>query len=156
MVKRHSAAFYRLVGIVGTSRLMSRLHPFAYRLTGGRWLVGRNFGVLNVIVTMTGRVSGRVREVPLFAFEDGARLVVIGSNAGGDRDPAWVGNLRANPDAQLRIGREIRAVRAFEAEGDQRDRLWALAVAGYPGYETYRRMTGRRIPVVVLEPAAGD
>lgn len=152
MVKRHSAAFYRLVGLVGTSRLVSRLHPLAYRAMGGRGLVGRNFGVLNVIVTMTGRRTGRVRDVPLFAFEDGARLVVIGSNAGDDREPAWVGNLRANPTASVRVGREVRPVRAREAEGEERVRLWALAVDGYPGYELYRQMTLRRIPVVVLEP----
>ncbi len=153
MVKRHSAAFYRLIGAVGTSRLVSRLHPHLYRATGGRGPVGRNFGVLNVIVTMTGRRTGRVREVPLFAFEDGARLVVIGSNAGDDREPAWVGNLRANPTATVRVGREVRRMRAREAEGEERDRLWALAADGYPGYELYRQMTQRRIAVVVLESA---
>ncbi|MCJ7709361.1 MAG: nitroreductase family deazaflavin-dependent oxidoreductase, partial [Chloroflexi bacterium] len=94
MVKRHSASFYRLIGTIGTSRLVTRVHPVAYRLTGGRWFVGRNLGVLNVIVVTVGRHSGRTREIPLYAFEDGDRLVVIGSNMGQDREPAWVGNLR--------------------------------------------------------------
>jgi deazaflavin-dependent oxidoreductase (nitroreductase family) len=153
MAKRYSAGMYRLIGRVGTNRLVTRLHPHLYRATGGRWLVGRNFGVLNVIVTMTGRRSGHLREVPLYAFEDGSRLVVIGSNAGDDREPAWVGNLRAHPAASVRVGRHVRHVRAREAEGEERDRLWALAADGYPGYELYRRMTDRRIAVVVLEPA---
>jgi F420H(2)-dependent quinone reductase len=152
MVKRHSAAFYRLIGMIGTSRVVTRLHPVAYRLTGGRWLVGRNLGVLNVIVVTLGRRSGRTREIPLYAFEDGDRLIVIGSNMGNDREPAWVGNLRANPDVHVRVGRELRAVRASEVDGDERGRLWALAAAGYPGYELYARWAHRRIPVVVLEP----
>ena len=152
MVKRHSAAFYRLIGIIGTSRLVTRLHPVAYRLTGGRWLVGRNLGVLNVIVVTIGRRTGRTREIPLYAFEDGDRLVVIGSNMGQDHEPAWVGNLRAHPAVHVRVGRELRAVRALEADGEERERLWELAATGYPGYEAYARRTHRRIPVVVLEP----
>ncbi len=155
MAKRYPSGLYRLIGAVGTSRVVTRLHPHVYRATGGRWLVGRNFGVLNVIVTMTGRTSGMRREVPLFAFVDGSRLVVIGSNAGDDREPAWVGNLRANPDASVQLGREVRRVRARETEGDERARLWALAAHGYPGYELYRQMTDREIPVVVLEPVHG-
>lgn len=153
MAERFSSGMYRLIGAVGTSRVITRLHPHVYRATGGRWLVGRIFGVLNVIVTMTGRTSGKRREVPLFAFVDGSRLVVIGSNAGADREPAWVGNLRANPNARVQVGREVRLVRAREAEGEEADRLWALAAHGYPGYELYRQMTDRHIPVVVLEPA---
>jgi deazaflavin-dependent oxidoreductase (nitroreductase family) len=103
-----------------------------------------------------GRRSGRVREIPLYAFEDGNRLVVIGSNMGQDREPAWVGNLRARPEVCVRVRRELRAVRAREAAGEERERLWRLAAAGYPGYEDYARWTHRRIPVVVLEPRDGQ
>ena len=152
MTTRHSARFYRLIGKVGTSRLVSRIHPPVYRLTGGRWLVGRNLGVLNVIVVTTGRKTGKRREIPLYAFEDGVRLVVIGSRAGDDREPAWVGNLRANPHARVLVGREERAMRARETDGVERDRLWSLAALGYPGYELYAQWTHRRIPVIALEP----
>jgi deazaflavin-dependent oxidoreductase (nitroreductase family) len=155
MAKRYSSGMYRLIGAVGTSRVVTRLHPHVYRATGGRWVVGRNFGVLNVIVTMTGRRTGRLRDVPLYAFEDGPRLVVIGSNAGDDREPAWVGNLRANPHASVQVGRHVRRVLAREAEGEEREHLWALAADGYPGFELYRQMTDRHIPVVVLEPVQG-
>ena len=152
MTTRHSARFYRLIGKIGTSRLVSRIHPPVYRMTGGRWLVGRNLGVLNVIVVTTGRRTGKRREIPLYAFEDGARLVVIGSRAGDDREPAWVGNLRAHPDARVLVGREERAVRARETDGPERDRLWSLAAAGYPGYELYASWTHRLIPVIALDP----
>ncbi len=152
MTTRHSARFYLLIGRIGTSRIVSRVHAPLYRLTGGRWLFGRNLGVLNVIVMTTGRRTGRGREIPLYAFEDGTRLVVIGSNAGDDREPAWVGNLRANPDATVRVGRDVRPVRARETDGAERDRLWSLAAHGYPGYELYAQWTQRRIPVIALEP----
>jgi deazaflavin-dependent oxidoreductase (nitroreductase family) len=115
--------------------------------------VGRSFGVRSVVVETVGRRSGRVRAVPLFAAEDGACLVVIGSNSGRDREPSWVGNMRANPDVLVRVGRELRSMRARETEGEERARLWALAAETYPGFEDYARWTARRIPVVVLEPA---
>jgi deazaflavin-dependent oxidoreductase (nitroreductase family) len=155
-VRRLPDGAYRVIGFVGTSRVVTRLHPHIYRLTGGRGPIGRNFGVQNVIVTMTGRKTGKQRDVPLFAVHDGERFVVIGSNGGGSHDPAWVANLRSDPRATLRVGRVVRVVRAREVEGDERDRLWALATTAYPGYETYRAGTDRRIPVLVLEPAAAS
>ena len=100
--------------------------------------MGRNLGVLNVIVVTTGRKTGRRREIPLYAFEDGARLVVIGSRAGDDREPAWVGNLRAHPDARVLVGREERAMRARETDGAERDRLWSLAAAATRGTSSTR------------------
>ena len=154
MVKRLPDRAYRVIGFVGTSRPVTRLHPHVYRLTGGRGPIGRNFGVQNVIITMAGRKSGRTREVPLFAIPDGANYIVIGSNGGDDREPAWVGNLRAEPRATLRVGRQHWPVHANEAEAAERERLWDLAATAYPGYEVYRTMTDRHIPVVVLAPAA--
>jgi len=115
------------------------------------WWGGEGSGRTTLVAT--GRRTGRTREVPLYAFEDGDRLVVIGSNAGGAREPAWVGNLRARPRAQVRIRRELRAVVAFEAAGEERERLWALVVEGYPGCALYAQRATRRIPVVVLEAA---
>ena len=156
MATRRSSRFYWLVGKIGTSRVISRVHPRAYRLSGGRWIVCRNLGVLNVIVTTIGRTSGKPREIPLYAFEDGDRLVVIGSSMGRPQEPAWVGNLLAHPETTVRVGRRVCAVRARVAEGGERDRLWAVAVRGYPGYEDYATWTTRRIPVLVLEPAADE
>jgi F420H(2)-dependent quinone reductase len=149
---RRSERFYRLIGLIGTSRVVSRLHRHVYRLAGGRGFLGSNLGVLNVILISTGRTSGKRRETPLFAFKDGPSLVVIGSNAGSDREPAWVGNLRAQPLAHVLVGREERAVRARETDADERARLWAIAVRGYPGYEHYATWTERHIPVFALDP----
>jgi deazaflavin-dependent oxidoreductase (nitroreductase family) len=137
--RRRSPRLHWLIGRFGTSRLISRLHPRVYRLTGGRGMVGRSIGMRTVILETVGRRSGAPREVALFAVEDGPRLILVGSYAGRDRDPAWVGNLRAHPDAQVRVGRDVRRVRARIAVGEEHDRLWSLAARAYPGYDDYQR-----------------
>ena len=157
MTTRHSARLYGFIGWLGNTRVITRIHPYAYRLAGGRWFTGRNLGVLHVVLTTTGRQSGRPRDVPLFAFRDADRIVVVASKNGSDHEPAWVWNLRADPAASVRIGRQVRAVHGHEADGDERDRLWAMVVAAYPGYELYQHQTTRRIPVMVLTPfVAGE
>ena len=151
MANRHSDAYYRFFGTLANTRVVTRLHPMAYRVTGGRWLIGRNLG-LNVVLVTTGRQSGQVREAPLLAFEDGDRIVVVASKNGSDREPGWVWNLRADPDARVRVGGVVRDVHAREAEGGERERLWTRAVDLYRGYDLYQAKTARRIPVIVLEP----
>ena len=108
-----------------------------------------------VRVTTTGRRSGDARAVTLYAFDDGERLVIVGSRGGAARDPAWAANLRDEPNAMVKVGREERAVRATEVNGPERDRLWELVCADFPLYATYQRRTKRVIPLFVLEPV-GD
>jgi deazaflavin-dependent oxidoreductase (nitroreductase family) len=90
--------------------------------------------------------------VRLYAFEDGDRLIVVGSWAGKPVDPAWARNLRGEPRATLQHGKDVREVHASEVTGKERERLWRLAAAAFPLYETYQRRTSRRIPVFILEP----
>ena len=156
MTTRRSPRFYRLVGAFATTRLVTRVHPVLYRRLGARGILGRNLGVQNVIVETTGWKTGKAREAPLYAFPDGDRLVVIGSNGGHGTLPAWIGNLRADPRARVRGERDVRAVRAYEAQGDERGRLWQLVNDGYPGYDLYQEVTAYPIPVVVLEPARSE
>jgi deazaflavin-dependent oxidoreductase (nitroreductase family) len=106
-----------------------------------------------VKLTTTGRRSARLREVTLYAFDDGDRLVIVGSRGGAAKDPAWVDNLRAEPRATVRLGREIREVRAAEVAGPERDRFWDLVCAAFPMYATYQRRTKRLIPLFVLGSA---
>jgi F420H(2)-dependent quinone reductase len=106
-----------------------------------------------VRVTTTGRMSGEARAVTLYAFDDGERLVIVGSRGGAAKDPAWAANLRNEPNATVKVGREERAVRATEVEGAERDRLWELVCADFPLYATYQRRTKRRIPLFALEPS---
>ena len=106
---------------------------------------------MNVTLTTTGRRTGKPRAVPLYAWEDADRLVIVGSLGGSAKDPAWVRNLRADPRATIKKGRQVLHVRASEVEGPERDRLWTLVVDAFPLYATYQRKTERVIPLFVLE-----
>ena len=128
-----------------------KLHRFVYRLSGGR--LGAAFGGAPVLLLITtGRRSGEPRPVTLTYFEDGERLVVIASNAGEDRHPAWWLNLKEQPDATVQIGDITTRVRAVEAVGEERERLWAELIRRDSAYEKYRLRTDRQIPVVLLRP----
>jgi deazaflavin-dependent oxidoreductase (nitroreductase family) len=130
-------------------RVLGGLHNAVYRWTGGR--VGGRMGKAPVLLlSVTGRRSGRRRTTPLLYGRDGGSLVVIASVGGAPRNPAWYLNLQGQ-EADVQVGAEHIRVRARDAEGEERERLWAQMVALYPTYESYRRKTARRIPVVVLE-----
>jgi deazaflavin-dependent oxidoreductase (nitroreductase family) len=109
---------------------------------------------VNAKLTTTGRKTGEQRTVTLYAYPDGDRLVVVGSRGGAKADPAWALNLRADPNATIRIGKDDRAVRAEEATGEERERLWRLVTDAFPLYATYQRRTERQIPLFVLSTAA--
>jgi F420H(2)-dependent quinone reductase len=106
---------------------------------------------MNVTLTTTGRRSGEPRSVPLYAWEDADRLVVVGSQGGSPKDPHWARNLRAHPRATVKKGRQVLDVRASEVEAAERDRLWRIVVEAFPLYATYQRKTKRVIPLFVLE-----
>lgn len=130
---------------------MWKLHRFVYRASGGR--VGGAIGGAPVLLLVTtGRRSGEPRPVTLTYFEDGGRFVVVASNAGEDRHPAWWLNLKEHPDATVQVGGTTTRVRAAEAVGEERERLWTEVTRRNPSYEEYRRRTDRRIPTVVLQP----
>jgi len=111
---------------------------------------------VQVKLTTTGRRSGQPRQVTLYAYPDGDHLVIVGSWGGKARDPAWAGNLRAEPRASVQIGREERAVRAREVSGAERERLWELVCTAFPLYRTYQRRTPRSIPLFVLAVVGED
>jgi F420H(2)-dependent quinone reductase len=121
------------------------------RVTRGR--INTAFGLPVLLLTHRGAKSGTVRQTPLGYFdgEDGA-LVVIASQGGLPKHPAWYFNLRANPDVDVTLGGRRSALRAREAEGEERERLWRSVVEIAPNYGDYQVHAGdRRIPVMVLE-----
>ena len=128
--------------------------PFLLRATRGRLSVA--LGQPIALVTVNGATSGLPRQTPLLFASDGADIVLLASNAGSTRHPAWYHNLRANPEVDViapggRTGRYV----AREAEGAERERLWEIAADLYAGYDVYQGRTGgRRIPVMVLSPAS--
>ena len=102
-------------------------------------------------------ITGQQRTAPVIAVPDGDNLVVIASNWGQRRHPAWYYNLCARPEATVTVGGIARQVRAHEVVGEERDRLWQQDLEVYPGRTTCaRRAANRPIPVVVLAPVNGQ
>lgn len=133
-------------------------HRAYYRLTGGRrglWLPtkGGKFGAMRLHTV--GRHSGKERAAILGYYEDGPALVTLAMNGWGEGDPAWWLNLLAHPDAGVDLKDGTRFVRARAAEGEERDRLWAM-VGQYTGWgeglEPYAALRSTETAVVVLEP----
>jgi deazaflavin-dependent oxidoreductase (nitroreductase family) len=132
-------------------RLMAG-HTALYRATGG--LIGHRVPGFapSLLLDHVGAKSGRKRTSPLVYGRDGENLVLVASKGGYPKHPAWLHNLMANPDTAVQVGSRRRPVHARLATPQERDRLWALMVGVYGGYEDYRRRTDRQIPLVVLEP----
>jgi deazaflavin-dependent oxidoreductase (nitroreductase family) len=131
-------------------RVMSALHRFFYRLTGGA-LGGTALGVPILLLTTTGRKTGKSRTTPLMYLADGDDLVVVASNAGDAKHPAWWLSLMAGAPGAVLVKRERRHVVAREAQAEEKARLWPKLVAMYPEYARYQERTSRAIPVVVLK-----
>lgn len=132
-------------------RRWSAFHARLYRLTGGR--LGRRL-VDNdmLLLTTTGRLTGKRHTVPLLYLRERASLVVIASYGGRRQNPDWYVNLLAEPRVLVQTGSERAWMLARTASGEERSRLWPEIVAAYDGYATYQSRTDREIPVVFLEP----
>ncbi len=124
-------------------------HVRVYRETGGargyRWR-----GAKVLLLTTTGRKSGKPRTTPLIHAVDGDRWVVVASKAGAPEHPDWYLNLRADPEVTIEVEADEIAAVATTAEGDERARLWAAMLEQWPAYDEYQSKTDREIPVVVL------
>lgn len=134
-------------------RWAGKVNVPVYRATGGR-LLGRVGKAPVLLLTTTGRKSGQKRTAPVVFLADGERMIVIGSNAGNDRVPAWALNLKANPDAEVEVGRRRQKIRARVAEGEERAELWRKCNDQYAGFDDYEERTDRPISLFVLEPVA--
>lgn len=132
-------------------RLVGKLNAPVYRLSRGR--VGGKVGRAPVLLlTTTGRKSGQPRTAPVLYLADDERFVVINTNAGNAKTPAWSLNLRANPDAEVEVGRRRIKVRARLAEGEERAELWRRHSEQYSGWDYYESKLDREVGVFVLEP----
>jgi deazaflavin-dependent oxidoreductase (nitroreductase family) len=160
---RRARPFHRLVRWSAATRPMAKvfgvvqdpLDRFVHRRTGGRttasaWLAGVDI----MMVTTTGAKTGRLRTVPLLGLQEGERTILIASNFGRPRNPAWYHNLRANPRATITVNGVRREVVARELFGAEREDGYRRGEEVFPGFSHYRRRTGdREIPVLSLEPA---
>jgi deazaflavin-dependent oxidoreductase (nitroreductase family) len=156
--------FRRVMRLSGTvppiswlyARTLHHLDRAVYKLTRGRaTFVSLVTGLPIVMLTTTGAKTGRHHTLPLVALPDGDRLVIIASNYGQPRNPAWYYNLRANPHVTITFGGATRDMVAHELEGENREREYARGIEIYPGWTQYReRASNRRIPVIELTPVA--
>lgn len=137
------------------ARTLHHIDRAVYRLTRGRSTFTSWFaGVPVVMLTTTGAKSGRPRTLPVLGIPHDDRLIVIASNYGQYRNPAWYHNLRAHPRATIVFEGQSRAVLAHELNGAERERWYARGIEIYPGWRQYReRAAHRRIPVIELRPA---
>lgn len=128
-----------------------RLDPFLLRVSGGRLSTIAVYPVLTL--TARGARSGIPRSTPLVYFTDGDRVVLMASNYGGERHPAWCHNVRANPDVTLSADGHEGRYMGRETSGEERQRLWEIAKQMARNYRQYEQMTaGREIPVFVFTP----
>jgi deazaflavin-dependent oxidoreductase (nitroreductase family) len=131
-----------------------RVHRSLYRLSGGRFLWTpankRGWGALRL--TTIGHKSGHERSVIVGYLDDGSNLIVVAMNGWDEGHPSWWLNLQAQPNANVRLaGGATRSVRARQAVGEERDRLWQLWRAVDPKLDAYAAGRSTETPVVVLE-----
>lgn len=107
-------------------------------------------GLRVLLLTTTGRKTGKQRTTPLGYFEANSSYVIIGSNAGSNTHPAWFHNLRNNPHAMIQINARQFEVSAEMAGQEQRGHLWAQLIEIAPAYANYANKTRREIPLVIL------
>jgi len=144
------ARFSNALGARGL-RWAGKLNVPLYRLSGG-WIGGRVGRAPVLLLTTTGRRSGQKRTAPVVYLADGENVVVINTNAGNAKVPAWSLNLQANPEAEVERGRRRYPVRARVAEGEERAELWRRHNEQYAGFDDYQRKLAREASVIVLEP----
>ena len=132
-------------------RAGGKLNVPVYRATRGR-LFGRIGRAPVLLLTTMGRRSGMPRTAPVLYLADGERFVVIGSNAGNERTPAWALNLQADPNVEVQVGSRRQKMRARVTEGEERRELWGRMNDQYGGFDDYRARTARHIPLFVLDP----
>ena len=131
----------------------NKIDPYLMRATRG--LLKMPSGAPTVLLNHTGAKSGMKRTTPLLYFTDDGNVILVASQTGKAKHPAWFHNIKANPEVELWAGGRGGVYRAREAAGEERSRLWGLATQLYPGYDDYQHradVAGRRIPVVVCEP----
>jgi deazaflavin-dependent oxidoreductase (nitroreductase family) len=128
-------------------------HIADFRAHSGAITQGPLAGANVLLMTTIGAKSGEPRISPLGYTRDGDRWVVVGSNSGHPRDPAWLANIRADPHVTVEVGPETFPALATITTGPERQRLWAAHKAAIPAFAQYETMVTRELQVVTLERA---
>lgn len=113
-------------------------------------------GVLTLLLTTTGRRSGRARTTPLIYGEHDGGYVIVASKGGAPEHPDWYRNLTEHPEVEVRVGSDVFAATARTADADEKAEVWPMMADIWPDFDEYATKTDRDIPVVLLEPHAGE
>ena len=132
-------------------KVVSAVHVFVYRLTGGRF-GGRMVGAPVLLLETVGRKSGKYRPTPLMYLPDGENMVLVASKGGADKHPLWWLTLRRMRETQVRVGNKTMRVKVEAASAEERARLWPMANTMFSGYAQYQQKTTREIPLAILRP----
>ena len=155
-VRAYAAFLATGVGRWLAKNIAPKVDPWLLRATGGRLAMG--LMLPSALLTTTGAKTGQPRTNPVFYFHDGPDVIVIASNYGADKHPAWYHNLTANPRVQIATngGGPVMTADAV-SDPAERERLWAMADRVYPLWPDYRRRAARchrTIPIIRLRATA--
>lgn len=131
---------------------MSRGQTALYKVSKGKIAGTFLEGAPVALVTTIGRKSGEPRVVPLLFLREGNRVVLVASQGGSDKHPAWYLNLKANPAVKVQIKDEVLDLTARDATEAERAEYWPRMTAFYKGFDDYQSWTDRVIPVVICDP----
>lgn len=136
------------------SSLVVTIDTWMSKLSRGRLPLLRVAGLPTLTLHVPGRKSGAMRNTPLLCASWRNGLIIIGSNWGGEKTPAWVYNLRAaaHGEVEMSVYGARLPVEVEELAGDDRDSAWSAAVRVWPNYELYAARTTRQLPIFHLTP----
>jgi deazaflavin-dependent oxidoreductase (nitroreductase family) len=135
-------------------KIVTSVHTFLYRQSGGS-VGGTLLGMPLLLLTTTGRKTGRRFTTPLTYLPNGDGYIIIASNGGSDRHPLWLLNLQAKPEVEIQVKRKEMISTARVATADEAKNIWPRVDAAYSQYANYRAKTTREIPLVILSPGGG-
>jgi deazaflavin-dependent oxidoreductase (nitroreductase family) len=138
--ERHLEAYLRTDGEVG--------HLVDFSANGGP------AATPCLILEATGRKSGQPQRLPLIYGKEGKNFVIVASKGGAPAHPAWFLNLEADPAVKFQVADKKYSGHARVAASPEREQLFAMMEKIFPPYTSYQHKTDRKIPVVILEPAA--
>ena len=139
------------------ARILHHADALMLRLSHGKMTFAQFSGLPIIELTTTGAKSGKQRTLPLTGLPDGEKYILIASNFGQAHHPGWYYNLKANPRCTVRENGHTGVYIAREADEDENQRYYELAISYYIGYAAYKQRAGeRKIPVMVLEPTIDE
>lgn len=119
------------------------------KVSNGR--LGSKLGTQTILLlTTTGRKSGKQHTIPIAYFELEQTYIIVGSNWGREQHANWYLNLKHKPSATLTIRGNTFDVTAREAEGQEYQELWQFVTERHPPYRSYQEKTTRKIPLMVF------